>query len=152
MGAPTAGALLCTDHDRLDDLLRETKEALRRGEPAGAAERFAAFRAGLERHMAAEEEVVFPEIERTAGTAAHGQLQVMVAEHGELRRRIDEVAAALAADPPPADRTARIAVLTALLAAHNGKEESLVYPLAPGAGAEAASLIERTRARLERGA
>ena len=126
--AGSVSELLGSDHRRLDAILAEVKRALAAGDLAGAAARFSAFREGLERHIVAEEQVLFPAFESATGLSGGGPTQVMRAEHAELRRLLDELAASL---PRAGDdeRTSLLGVLTGLIRAHNGKEERILYPM-----------------------
>jgi iron-sulfur cluster repair protein YtfE (RIC family) len=117
--------ILGADHRRLDAQLADVKRCLAAGSLREAAERFAAFRSGLERHIDVEEEVLFPVLERVTGTADAGPTHVLRAEHAELRRLMDEIAANLERD---ACRATPLAALTARIYAHNGKEERILYP------------------------
>ena len=85
------------------------------------------FRKGLERHMDVEEEVLFPAFERLAGGSGDGPIRVMRLEHAELRRLMAQVADALARGAEGGQLTP-LAVLTARIYAHNGKEERILYP------------------------
>jgi hemerythrin-like domain-containing protein len=126
--AGSVSELLGSDHRRLDAILAEVKRALAAGDLAGAAARFSAFREGLERHIVAEEQVLFPTFERATGLSGGGPTQVMRAEHAELRRLLDELAASLARSSDD-ERTSLLGVLTGLIRAHNGKEERILYPM-----------------------
>jgi iron-sulfur cluster repair protein YtfE (RIC family) len=134
--------LLGADHGRLDFLLADVKRLLAAGEVAGAAARFAAFRDGLERHIAVEEEVLFPAFDGAAGLA--GPIHVMRVEHAEIRRLMAEVASHLA-DGAGGCRATPLAALTARVFAHNGKEERILYPGMDRAGLAAAVWAELLR-------
>jgi len=140
--------LLSLDHRCLDAVLAESKRCLFAGDLRAGAAAFASFRDGLEHHIAAEEEILFPALDALRGGAAAGPLHVMRVEHEEIRRLLAEVAASLergAGDGP----TAPLAALTARLYAHNGKEERILYPMSDQAVGEAegrADLVERIRA------
>lgn len=135
----TVTSVLSRDHRRLDDLFADAKRALAAGEVARAAEQFAAFREGLERHMAVEEQVLFPAFESLTGITA-GPTRVMRAEHDQMRELLDAISSRLAQDAPGPQQTP-LAELTALLYAHNGKEERILYPTTDHA-AEAAGTLE----------
>jgi quercetin dioxygenase-like cupin family protein len=124
----TVTELLEVDHRRLDEMLIEAKRCAGGGDAARAAAGFREFRHGLERHIVAEEEVLFPALDRLTGGRAAGPIGVMRAEHAELRRRLAELSAAL--ERGAADAGRRIGELNALLFAHNGKEERILYPMA----------------------
>jgi len=83
----------------------------------------------LRRHIYLEEELMFPPL-RQAGLMM--PVMVMLREHGEIWRLMDEVIALAdagdAADPDAAG--ARCRDLLALLGQHNVKEEPIIYPQA----------------------
>jgi hemerythrin-like domain-containing protein len=126
--APTSVTeVLGADHRRLDAIFAVAKQALHAGDAARGVERFAAFRAGLERHIEVEEVVLFPAFEAATGMAQRGPTHVMRAEHQELRALMAEITAQLArAGEGPL--TTPLAALTARIYAHNGKEERILYP------------------------
>ena len=141
--------LLAHDHRRLDAGLVAAKESLRAGDVAGGSARFSEFRDGLERHIAVEEEILFPAFEALAGGAARGPLHVMRMEHGEIRTLMAEIAAALEGGAEA--RATPLAALTARLYAHNGKEERILYPAIDKAAREAhalEALLHRTLSAL----
>ena len=127
--------LLGADHGRLDFVLADVKRLLAAGQLALASTRFVAFRDDLERHIAADEEVLFPAFERSSGLV--GPIHVMREEHLEIRRLMAEVAASLA-DGAAGCRATPLAALTARTFAHNGKEERILYPAMDRAGVAAA--------------
>jgi iron-sulfur cluster repair protein YtfE (RIC family) len=132
----TLSDLFGRDHRRLDSLLADSKRALAAGETARAAPLFTAFREGLERHIVAEEEILFPAFEELTGVVA-GPTRVMRAEHADIRQLLDEIASRMERGSQ-GGYTGPLASLTALLYAHNGKEERILYPAtdraASGAG------------------
>ncbi len=134
-------ALLGVDHRRLDTVLADAKRSLAAGEVAAARARFGEFRAGLEHHIEAEEQILFPVFEDMIGAAQGGPTAVMRAEHGELRRLMAEVARGLDAVPEEG-LTTPLAALTARIYAHNGKEERILYPMTDRLAREAGTLDE----------
>ncbi len=78
----------------------------------------------LRRHIYLEEELLFPSIHR-AGLVM--PILVMLREHGELWRAMDELDSLVEAGDAGRLRTACAALLS-LLDAHNSKEEPIVYP------------------------
>jgi iron-sulfur cluster repair protein YtfE (RIC family) len=134
--------LLGADHGRLDFVLADVKRLLAAGQLALASTSFAAFRDDLERHIAAEEEVLFPAFERSSGLV--GPIHVMREEHLEIRQLMAEVAASLAGGAAGC-RATPLAALTARIFAHNGKEERILYPAMDRAGAAAAVWEELAR-------
>lgn len=89
----------------------------------------------LRRHIYLEEEFLFPPI-RAAGMVM--PIMVMVREHGELWRAMDDLDDELTGPPAeaagPVDRDRRDRILAgcrellALLDRHNSKEEPIIYP------------------------
>lgn len=90
---------LQADHRRLDSLFEQG--------------RFSEFRVGLDRHIRIEEEILFPVFDERAGMP--GPTQVMRHEHTEIRRLLPAL--------PASGRELRH-----VLAQHNVKEESILYP------------------------
>jgi iron-sulfur cluster repair protein YtfE (RIC family) len=121
--------LLTRDHSRLDSILADVKRCLAAGDLRGASVGFSEFRGGLERHMDAEEEVLFPAFDAVTGAPGTGPTHVMRLEHAELRRLMAEVTDSLARGGEEGHVTP-LAALTARIYAHNGKEERILYPAA----------------------
>jgi iron-sulfur cluster repair protein YtfE (RIC family) len=138
MSNDSVSETLGEDHRRIDAVLADAKRALAAGDREKASACFAEFRSRLERHIVVEEEVLFPAFEALAGAAAAGPTRVMRAEHAEIRRLMAELRAQLA--PAGALPATPFAELTALLRAHNGKEERVLYPASDRAAREAGSL------------
>ncbi len=63
----TVTEYLSTDHRRLDAIVQEVQDAAHTGAHADAAAAFARFAEGLDRHIRAEEEVLFPAFEEAVG-------------------------------------------------------------------------------------
>ena len=119
--------VLTQDHDRLDGLLAAMQQATAAGRLSDATSLFAKFRAGLERHIRIEEDLVFPAFERLARMPADaGPTAVMRVEHRAIERLLAEVADKLAQGQ---EATAEVAELQRVLGAHNVKEESVLYPM-----------------------
>lgn len=88
----------------------------------------AALRAALEalrRHIYLEEVLLFPPL-RVGGLMM--PIMVMIREHGEMWRLIDELTAGLADGADPAALQPACRELLALLERHNSKEEPVIYP------------------------
>jgi iron-sulfur cluster repair protein YtfE (RIC family) len=114
------------DHDRLDRLFDEYKglKPVNR-EEAGA--RFREFRRGLERHIAWEEGLLYPLWEAKTGLRDVGPTAVMRREHEQILMLLKRMAAALDEDGVPQAEDDE--GLLAILAAHNWKEEAMLYPM-----------------------
>ena len=122
-------SFMAADHDRLDALFR-----------AATPEALAEFRAGLLRHIAWEEDVLFPLFDSQLSARSPGPTAAMRAEHREIK----DLLAQLGTDPAAATQ------LRAVLGAHNEKEEQMLYPAidaacAPEAVAAAFGRMQRIR-------
>lgn len=125
MGHPSIHQHYSEDHDRLDDLFRQFQQA-RTSDGARARALFDEFKAGLERHIVWEEEILFPAFEQKTGIT-EGPTQVMRIEHREIKGFLGTIAAKLAAgDFATASEEAG---LLAVLGPHNEKEEGILYPM-----------------------
>jgi regulator of cell morphogenesis and NO signaling len=125
----TLGDFFERDHARLDSLWAEFV-SLRMEDPDGARRAFEGFRAGLERHMKWEDELLFAEFARRVDD--HGRLltDLLIWEHEGLRRWLDR----LASDQGCAglDADLECIAFAGTLAGHNRREETLVYPEVDG--------------------
>jgi hypothetical protein len=125
---------LAEDHARLDGLLARALAA-----PGGVdLDLFGAFRAGLLRHIAIEEKLLFPALREARGGAPHPHW---------VRLRIDHGALTSLLVPPPTP--ALVAELRSILVPHNALEEGAAAPYAAAdllLPADAAALLERMRA------
>lgn len=140
--------LLSLDHRRLDAILAAAKQSLHAGDIARGFARFSEFRNGLERHIAAEEEVLFPVFEALIGGPGNGPTHVMRLEHSEIRRLMAEIVSELERGGGDG-RATPLAALTARIYAHNGKEERILYPAMDQATRDAGALdalLHRIRA------
>lgn len=118
---------LAWDHDRLDALERQAFEARTAGDLRGAEELFGRFRAGLERHISFEEEILFPAFEQGTGMPpTAGPTAVMRDEHQEILEALKEIAGTIGSADAQADAIRR--VLHIVLQDHNIKEERILYP------------------------
>jgi hypothetical protein len=99
---------LADDHERLDALLRSAVA------PSGEIDvvSYERFRAGLLRHIAIEEKILFPASRRASGGSPHPAVKGLHRDHGAL--------ALLLVPTPTADIVAEI---RSLLAGHNEIEE-----------------------------
>ncbi len=135
---------LSWDHDRLDALEAAAFQMRAEGDLQAARENYAAFAAGLRRHIAFEEQVLFPAFEEATGLSpAMGPTAVMRAEHREIEALIGEIETGIADRAAPVEQLRRS--LHDVLGEHNLKEEGVLYPttdeLLGAAGAD--ELFER---------
>lgn len=86
------------------------------------------LRGHLVPHARAEEEVLYPAVERAM--AAPGATATMVADHREIVRRADELAVSAAVGPAAASTLRRqLYALRAILDLHFDKEEAVLLPV-----------------------
>lgn len=140
---PTLAEHLRADHARLDGLVTEIQHCLRIGAMADAGKLFEDWGQALGRHMAAEEEILFPAMQQMTEAVARA-VPAMLAQHSEMRSFLPRLGAAL----EKRDVLAGEALLPQIrrsLARHHEDEERLVYPITEWALApeEQESLVQR---------
>ncbi|HEY0950352.1 hemerythrin domain-containing protein [Nocardioides sp.] len=118
----TVSALLEQEHHDIDAGIEAFLAGLDRDELH--LEELARAGAALRRHIYLEEAFLFPPL-RAAGLLA--PVLVMLREHGEIWRTLDAIDDLDAAAAPAAVRD-RCRELLERLAAHNAKEEPIIYP------------------------
>jgi regulator of cell morphogenesis and NO signaling len=111
------------DHAGLDGLFMQFQSLRADHEAAKAA--FSSFKQSLQRHIAREEGILFPLFEQRTGLVDHGPSVVMRQEHWRIKGCLDAIEDALHAGHAY-DGLAQ--ELTQILAAHDRKEESVLYP------------------------
>lgn len=113
------------DHDRLDQLLATYRES-KRVDFDRAKQAFEQFKAGLQRHILWEENLLFPLFEGKTGMRDHGPTVVMRAEHRQIARRLEAIHDKVRARDVGSDEDE--GALVEVLTAHNDKEENILYP------------------------
>jgi hemerythrin-like domain-containing protein len=115
------------EHRGCDGLWAEVESAVE----AGAAESIAAawrrFDQDLRRHLAMEEEILFPAFEAATGMT-QGPTQVMRMEHAQMRGVLDQMQAA-ADSGDHQELLDQGDTLHLLIQQHNQKEEHMLYPM-----------------------
>jgi len=125
-GAPRGvDEYLSWDHNRLDALLDETIDLFEAARIDDARKCFGEFVCGLERHIEAEENIVFPIFD--AVRPGSGPTQVMRFEHVHIRDALRDLAAAIERGDAEAFDDA-LETLVNVLGEHNAKEEGILYP------------------------
>lgn len=145
VGPRTVTDFLEGDHQRLDAILQQVARLSADGEDDEARERFAEFETGLGWHIDVEEEVLFPAFETNTGST-NGPTTFMRTEHVAIRQLLVACGAAVAG---AGDVQRAIDELGKALAAHNLKEEQVLYPVsdhAVGGDAEREELVEKIQA------
>lgn len=125
MSEQTVQVSFALDHDRLDELL-EAYRQLKHVDFARAKQAFREFKFGLQRHIIWEETVLFPLFEQKTGMHDRGPTAVMRTEHREIGRRLEALHAKVRDHDTASDQEERD--LLQALAAHNQKEENVLYP------------------------
>jgi len=152
-GASAADAGLAAtftdDHRRCDAGWADVEAAAESSGEEAVSECWQRFEHNLRRHLALEEELLFPAFEAATGMHSAGPTQVMRMEHEQMRGVLSQMAAAVARG----DRDELLdqgETLHILIQQHNMKEEGMLYPMAEQVlGAEWPALREKL-ARYER--
>ncbi len=116
-----------SDHKRLDAIYKGFADAVHEGRWDDAKKSFGEFSIGLRRHIAAEEEVLFPAFEEKTGMSDAGPTSVMRSEHKDIKEFLDDITA-LTEKSDGAETAVKASKLTFLLSDHNMKEEEILYP------------------------
>lgn len=123
--SPTVRGFFEQDHDRLDGIFAAF-QTHKLSDPDKARDAFYQFKAGLERHIVWEEELLFPLWERKTGMTHSGPTVVMRAEHRQIHQLLDRIQAAAEATSAAGEEAER--ALVDILTSHNMKEERVLYP------------------------
>ncbi len=133
---------LSEDHNHCDTLFVAAENAVAARDWALADEEFDHFLAGMKRHFAMEEEVLFPAFEQRTGSAG-GPTFVMRSEHRQMSGLLDEMAGALRQNDDKG-YLGLSETLLMLMRQHNMKEENILYPMSDQAmDGEQSALIAR---------
>lgn len=124
-----ASAFFTPDHRRCDELWSAVEAAWGAGDAARADAAWKAFEAAMLRHLAMEEEVLFPALEEGTGMRGMGPVAVMTHEHGQMRALLARMASA-AREGDFDGVLDHGDTLMMLIQQHNVKEENILYPTA----------------------
>lgn len=125
MNNQSVQASFAQDHDRLDQLL-ESYRRLKRVDFPQAKQAFREFKFGLQRHIIWEETILFPLFEEKTGLCDRGPTVVMRSEHREIGRCLEALHDKVRRQDVDSDGEEQ--ALLQVLAAHNLKEENVLYP------------------------
>lgn len=115
------------DHERLARLEVNAFVARAAGDADTARRWYETFSSGLRRHIAIEEELLFPLFEERSGLLpGSGPTEVMRREHVEILRLLGEIFRTIG-DPAKLPDQAR-ATFHEILEEHHAKEEGVLYP------------------------
>ncbi len=133
-------AYMSRHHELCDGIFGRAKKAATENDWASTERDCKAFLQQINRHIDAEENLLFPAFEDKTGMAG-GPTHVMRMEHAQLRALFGEMLGAIGA--MEAERYLRNAdLVAALLREHNLKEENILYPMLDNLlGADAAGLL-----------
>lgn len=122
----TISACYAVDHDQIDDLFLQFRAL--KGEPLPTVHvAYREFKTRLERHIGWEESILFPLFERLTGMADNGPTVVMRSEHRQIEAFLAAIDRILQGGDAEVDVDQ--AALLKVLAAHNWKEENVLYPM-----------------------
>jgi iron-sulfur cluster repair protein YtfE (RIC family) len=131
------------DHHRCDQLLAAAEASIGTADWSAIGAAGDALAAGMDRHFALEEEVVFPALSRVF-LVAENPIEIMCSEHAQMRLLLADLGQAVEAR----DTSTFLGILETLhflVQQHNYKEEGIIYPMADGAlpehAADMAALI-----------
>ena len=117
------------DHRDCDARWADVEELLDTQDVDAARPAWQKFNAGMRRHIAMEEEVLFPAFESAAKMAGGGPTAVMRMEHQLMRGLLDQIESVMeSGDTEQALDTGD--TLLMLIQQHNIKEEGMLYPMA----------------------
>ena len=120
----TISTMFDEDHDRLDELFKSF-HMLKRTDLAKAHRAFVDFKAGLQRHMVWEEDVLFPLWEKKTGMTKGGPTFVMRQEHREIMECLEAIDRKVQAQNPESDQEEQ--AFMDMLERHNMSEEEVLY-------------------------
>jgi hemerythrin-like domain-containing protein len=117
-----------SDHRSCDAGWADVEAAADAGDTASMAAHWERFRKRLLRHLAMEEQLMFPAFEAATGMTA-GPTQVMRMEHEQMRGVLEQMSAAVARGDAD-ELLDQGDTLNILIQQHNTKEEGMLYPMA----------------------
>lgn len=118
---------MADDHHHCDELFAAAEQAVEAEQWPQAGEAHQRFVDGMERHLQAEEELLFPAFEQASGMS-EGPTSVMRHEHEQMRDLFRQMGEALAAQSGD-DYLGASETLLILMQQHNAKEEQILYPM-----------------------
>ncbi|MCP4873315.1 MAG: hemerythrin domain-containing protein [Proteobacteria bacterium] len=121
-------AFLTREHRDCDALWANLEEALDAEDEGTVGTLWPRFDAAMRRHLAMEEEVIFPALEAAMGMRGFGPVQVMKHEHMQMRALLDRMAQA-ALSGAWQEMMDEGDTLLMMVGQHNAKEEGVLYPM-----------------------
>ena len=133
------------DHRDCDARWADVEELLDTADIETARPAWEKYDSSMRRHLAMEEEILFPAFDLRSGMGGRGPTAVMKMEHQQMRGLLDQIGEAVNAGD--AQEALDIGdTLLMLVQQHNVKEEGMLYPMAEnmlaGEWAKMAVLLE----------
>jgi len=125
MTEKTINSFYTHDHDQLDGYFKDFQK-FKKKDYAEAKENFKKFKFGLQRHIAWEEEILFPLFEEKTGIKDGGPTEVMRQEHRQIEQSLEALHKKVQRQDPESETEEQL--LFNLLKEHNHKEEAVLYP------------------------
>lgn len=125
MSGKTIMSFYAHDHDELDGYFKKFQELKNKNYPE-AKEYFKKFKSGLQRHIAWEEDILFPLFEEKTGMTDAGPTFVMRQEHRQIEQTLEALHKKVQRQDPQSDMEEQL--LLGILSEHNFKEENILYP------------------------
>jgi len=117
------------DHRDCDARWVDVEELLDTEDIEAARPAWQKFDVGMRRHLAMEEEVLFPAFESASGMGGGGPTAMMRVEHQQMRGLLEQIASAV--ESGDAEQALDVGdTLLMLMQQHNMKEEGTLYPMA----------------------
>jgi len=117
------------DHRDCDARWADVEELLDTQDVDAASTAWQKFEKGMRRHIAMEEEVLFPAFESAARMGGGGPTAVMRMEHKQMLGLLEQIGTAM--ESGDAEQALDIGdTLLMLIQQHNIKEEGMLYPMA----------------------
>lgn len=135
---------LMGEHRDCDELFASAESHAADGDAPAAQAAWREFRQALERHIALEEETLFPELEEATGMS-DGPTAVMRMEHEQMLAQMERMHSAL--EDGDLDGFLDLGeTLNILIQQHNMKEEQMLYPMCDQTlGSRAGEILAATR-------
>jgi hemerythrin-like domain-containing protein len=115
------------DHRNIDAAWALVEKPLSTGDFEGGMIAWKKFEADMRRHLAMEEEVIFPAFEQITGNTS-GPTAIMRMEHDQMRGLLDQIRAAIEASDTD-EILDQGDTLLMIIQQHNVKEEGVLYPM-----------------------
>lgn len=134
------------DHRNCDALWARLEGLLDNGDSDAARQAWREFDGSMRRHLAMEEDVLFPAFDASSGMGGGGPTAMMRMEHQQMCGLLDQMGIAMSTGD--AEETLDLGdTLLMLIQQHNVKEEGMLYPMAEnmlaGEWADLAAKLEK---------